>query len=149
MLTHEIQKSIDESILCWLATCDNSGQPNVSPKEVFLAEDTEHILIANIASPKSISNIYENKKVCVSFVHIFKQKGYKLYGVAQELTHGDSQYAAMHKRLYSISGEPYPIQSIIRVKIESTVPIIAPSYFLLPDESEAKKIEYAKRNYLK
>lgn len=57
MLSDEVKKSIEESILCWLATADSKGMPNVSPKEVFLPYGKEEIIIANIASPKSVKNI--------------------------------------------------------------------------------------------
>jgi predicted pyridoxine 5'-phosphate oxidase superfamily flavin-nucleotide-binding protein len=43
----------ERSVLCWLATADESGQPNVSPKEVFAVADDKHIVVANIASPGS------------------------------------------------------------------------------------------------
>ncbi len=148
MITDEILRAIDESVLCWLATSDNSGQPNVSPKEIFLAEDDQHLLIANIASPQSINNIFENSKVCASFIHIFKQKGFKLYGTAREYTEEDPTYPKMHSLLFKITGSAYPIQSIIKIKVESVSPIIAPSYFLFPNESEESKIEQTKKHYL-
>ncbi len=35
MLTSDIKKYIDQSVLCWLATVSKDGIPNVSPKEIF------------------------------------------------------------------------------------------------------------------
>ena len=52
-------------VLCWLATVDALGQPNVSPKEVFAVIDEEHLVIAHIASPTSVKNVLQNPKVCV------------------------------------------------------------------------------------
>jgi len=46
--------------MCWLATVDRHGQPNVSPKEIFAAFDSEHLVIANIASPSSVRNFEVN-----------------------------------------------------------------------------------------
>lgn len=60
-------------VLCWWATADEQGQPNVSPKEVFAVVDDQHLLIANIASPVSVRNIQHNPKVCVSIIDIFVQ----------------------------------------------------------------------------
>jgi len=48
---------LQRSVLCWLATVDAHGQPNVSPKEVFAAFDEKHLVIAHIASPLSVKNI--------------------------------------------------------------------------------------------
>jgi len=44
--------------------------------------DAEHIAVANIASPGTAKNIEANPKVCLTFVHVFAQKGYKIKGQA-------------------------------------------------------------------
>ena len=80
MLTPEVKQSIDQCVLCWLATVDSNSLPNVSPKEVFTYYGEQSLLIANIASPKSVLNIQQNEKVCVSLIDIFRQKGFKLVG---------------------------------------------------------------------
>ena len=78
-ITTEIKKSMDSSVLCWLATVSSEGTPNVSPKEVFTYFKDE-IIIANIASPQTLKNIKENALVCISFIDILIQKGFKLKG---------------------------------------------------------------------
>ncbi len=35
MLSIQMKESAARSVLCWLATIDETGQPNVSPKEIF------------------------------------------------------------------------------------------------------------------
>jgi hypothetical protein len=42
--TPEIRAAVHRSVLCWLATTDANGQPNVSPKEIFALTDDEHIV---------------------------------------------------------------------------------------------------------
>ena len=63
MLNQDTINSINDSVLCWLATANENGEPNVSPKEMFIADGTERILIANIASPNSVRNIDANPSV--------------------------------------------------------------------------------------
>ncbi|WP_245949339.1 pyridoxamine 5'-phosphate oxidase family protein [Lutibacter citreus] len=65
MITAEIKRSIDKSVLCWLAT-SFENQPNISPKEVFTTCGENSIIIANIASPKSALNI----KKTIKFVSV-------------------------------------------------------------------------------
>ena len=43
MLTPDIKKYIDQSVLAWLATVSKEGIPNVSPREIFTFLDDEHI----------------------------------------------------------------------------------------------------------
>ena len=70
VLSQEIRKSIERSVLCWLATASKEGTPNVSPKEAFTMFGEDAIIIANIASPQTIKNIHENRKVCLSFIDV-------------------------------------------------------------------------------
>ena len=51
LITAEIARSIEQSVLCWLATVSADGIPNVSPKEAFLHDGEGRLLVANIASP--------------------------------------------------------------------------------------------------
>jgi len=83
MMTETVKKYIDKAVLCWLATCDENGIPNVSPKEMFTYIGNTTLLIANLASPNSISNIQINPNVCISFIDISVQKGFKLQGHCQ------------------------------------------------------------------
>jgi len=78
-----IKQYINQSVLCWLATSDEDNFTNVSQKEMFTFVEENKLLIANIASPNSIQNIRVNNKVCVSFVDVFVQKGFKIKGIAR------------------------------------------------------------------
>ena len=88
-------QTLGHCVLCWLATADAEGQPNVSPKEVFAVVDERHLVIAHIASPISVRNIQQNPKVCVSLIDIFVQKGWKLMGHTQYLTARDERFMPM------------------------------------------------------
>ena len=49
MFNDEIRDRVRRSVLCWLATADANGQPNVSPKEVFALARENRWLMAHIA----------------------------------------------------------------------------------------------------
>lgn len=135
MLSDEVKQSIDECVLCWLATADANGIPNVSPKEMFIHHENGTLLIANIASPKSVSNIKANPNICVSFVEIFKQKGFKLVGRALYIEESADVFQSYLARLRTLGGERFPILGIIEVTVEKVEKIIAPSYWMFPDET--------------
>ena len=151
MLTEEVLISIEESVLCWLATVDVHGTPNVSPKEMFTAygkgHQKTHILIANIASPNSVANIRANSAVCLSFVHIFKQKGFKLHGVARILNKDDASFPEKHQALYTLTGDDFPFQRIIEIEVLKVNPILAPRYRLFPNTTEDEQISSALNTY--
>ena len=138
----------ERSVLCWLATADESGQPNVSPKEVFAVADDKHIVVANIASPGSAKNIHINEKVCLSFIDVFAQKGFKVFGVASDVTPEAAEYFRWVEPLRMMAGDRFPIHSVFVVRATAVEPIIAPSYRLYPSETtEASQVQAALRTY--
>ncbi len=147
MINAKVKKYINKSVLCWLATVNKSNEPNVSPKEMFTFKDDNTLLIANIASPNSIDNIKQNSKVCVSFVDIFVQKGYKIKGIATLIDKKNLEFDQKVTLLTDLFTDKYPIISIIEIKITSVSKILAPSYFLYPDTTEPSQIESAMRTY--
>lgn len=147
MITEEVKKYIQQSVLCWLATCNSKGEPNVSPKELFTYRDEQTLLIAHLASPNSVKNIEENNQVCVSFVDVFVQKGFKLKGIATLVSKSDPSYKERIKPLIDLYSDIYPIQALIEIKVVSVSPIIAPNYYLNKDTTEASQIENAMKTY--
>ncbi|MCA9919093.1 MAG: pyridoxamine 5'-phosphate oxidase family protein [Anaerolineales bacterium] len=148
MITAEVKASARESVLCWLATANASGEPNVSPKEMFVVEGDDRLLIANIASPTSVRNILQNTAVSVSFIHVFKEKGYKLKGRARIILPTDPAYGTKVAPLLKMTGDRFPIKSVIEVTVTAVSAIIAPSYWLYPDETtEAGKMVQAMQTY--
>lgn len=148
MLTPDIKKYIDQSILCWLATVSRDGIPNVSPKEIFTYLDDEHIGIAHIASPKSLRNIKANQNVCVSFVDVFVQKGYKLIGQAEIIKRTANDFEKKAVKILEMAGDAFPVQALLKIKVVKTAPILAPSYMMYPEKTtEAAQIKSALENY--
>jgi len=137
-----------KSVLCWLATIDAYGQPNVSPKETFAIADNNHIIIANIASSWSAHNIESNNKVCLAFVDVFTQKGFKFHGTAKNVKSHHKDYQLYADSLREIAGERFPFHSIFLMKVTSVESILAPSYQLYPMETtEASQVENALQSY--
>ena len=147
MLTPNIKKSIDRSVLCWLATSSSENVPNVSPKEVFTYYKNRHIIIANIASPQTVRNIKQNNKICISFIDIFVQKGYQLKGIAEIVNKKDKQYPQMETILLKMTEGKFPFSTITSILIEKIKPIIAPRYLLFPETTEKQQIESALETY--
>jgi len=147
-LTGAVRDTARRSVLCWLATVDAQGQPNVSPKEVWAIADAQHVVVANIASPVSVRNIATQPQVCLSFVDVFVQKGYKLLGTAQVVQANDPGFTRWAAPLLAMVGQRFAIQSVLVMAVQSVAPIVAPSYRFYPDETtEASQIESAMQVY--
>ncbi|MFI0492249.1 pyridoxamine 5'-phosphate oxidase family protein [Flavobacterium sp.] len=147
MLDETIIKYINQSVLCWLATSDKDNFPNVSPKEMFTYKGNDTLIIANIASPNSINNISENTNVCVSFVDVFVQKGFKIKGLANIIFKNDADFDLKVKPLIALYSDKFPISAVIEIKVQKVESIQAPSYFLFPEIKENQQIESALETY--
>ena len=148
MFSPELLNSASQSVLCWFATVNADGQPNVSPKEIFAVFDSEHLVIANIASPISARNIEVNPQVCVSFIDVFVQKGFKVTGTARNVLRQDAEFARWAAPLEVKAGPRFQIHSVMVIRAKSFSAILAPSYRIYPAETtEQAQVASAMRAY--
>ena len=147
MLTPEIREALERSVLCWLATVSEDGTPNVSPKEIFLPEGDRHVLIAHVASPRSVRNIRANPNVCLSFVEVFEQRGFKLNGSARVVEAGDPGYDERVAPLKRIATERFPVLAFIEIEVGRVAPIVAPRYKLYRDTRPEDQVARAVKTY--
>lgn len=143
MITQALRTDVEGSVLCWLATADEQGRPNVSPKEIFTTYGEDALVIADIASPISTANIRVNPQVCVSFIDVFRQRGFKVEGRARLIDKGDPDFETMGSELLTIAGPDFPIRAVIVVAIEKVSRIWAPSYRLFPERSLQERMQAA------
>lgn len=146
-INESVRTDIANSVLCWLASVDADGVPNVTPKEIFAAHGDERIVIADINSANSVRNIRNHAAVCVSFVDIFRQRGFKLVGKARIVMPDELGYAELAADLLAKAGPGFPIRAVIDVHIEKIGRIWAPSYALFPDRSEEDRMNEAYATY--
>lgn len=146
VLTEEIKDKMQSTVLCWLATMGKE-YPNVSPKEIFTYYK-DKIIIANIASPQSLKNILVNEHVCVSFVDILVQKGWKLKGTARVVLPDSKEYQIYHAILNELTKGLFPFKTVFEITPTNAKEILAPSYLLYPETtSEIQQIATAKQVY--
>lgn len=124
-----------KAVLCWLATVDEQNRPNVSPKEIFADTGDGRLVIADIASGKSVRNIRSNPAVCVSLIDVFLQRGRKLEGTALIIAADAPEFPAVAAPLLRMTGGKFSVRHVICVQVERTSPIVAPSYFFYPERT--------------
>ena len=146
-LDETVRAELDQTVLCWLATVGADGTPNVSPKEVFAAHGEDALVIAEIASPLSLRNVRANPKVCVSFIDVFRQRGFKVIGEAGIVASDDPAFPGLAVDLLAKAGGVFEVRHVIHVRIAHISRIWAPSYRLFPDRPEVERMEDAYRTY--
>lgn len=148
ILSAEVLEAASRSVLCWLATVSPDGQPNVSPKEIWAPFDSAHLVVANIASPTTVRNVRQSRQVCLSFIDVFVQKGFKILGEAENVDRGQLSFQRWAAPLLSKAEPRFKIHSVVVIRANSVEPIVAPSYWLYPAETtEESQIAAARRTY--
>ena len=137
-LNNKCCESIDESVLCWLATISAQGVPNVTPKQIF-THHNDTLLIAHIASPNTVANIQANPKVCVSMIEVFAMRGFKYIGTAQYFDPDRPEYQTLAPKLSMIAGSDFTILGVIQIQIDHIETIVAPSWRLFPERTLAER----------
>ena len=137
----------EKVVLCWLATVDAANRPNVTPKEIFAETGDGSLVIADIASARSVQNIRVNPAVCVSLIDIFLQRGRKLEGTAEIIDPDHPDFSGLVAPLLAKTGGKFAIRHVISVRIERASPILAPSYRFFPERSEEELQGDAYRAY--
>jgi len=88
-LSEEAKKIINEVQPALVATASKEGKPNVSPKGSFRVLDDEHVVFADIASPRTIANLRENPQVSAIILNPATLGGCRIWGKAEIIESGD------------------------------------------------------------
>ena len=88
-LTDEAKKAIGEIRPSLVATASRTGKPNVSAKGSLRVLDDEHVVFADIASPRTVTNIRENPRVAVICLDAAARKGCRIWGKGSIFNSGE------------------------------------------------------------
>jgi len=126
ILTDDMRRLIEEQRLCYVATADADGAPNLSAKGTLVVWDANTLAFADIRSPRTVANLRVNPRIEVNVVDPIARKGYRFKGTAEAYTDGPVFERGM--RLYTERGVTNPIRSIIVVQVTRALPMISPAY---------------------
>jgi len=129
ILTEDMQRVIREQRLGFVATVCPDGTPNLSPKGTTTVWDADHLVFADIRSPRTIANLQQNPAIEINVVDWFTRKGYRFKGSAQVMVSGalfDELVAFFEKR--GLFDAPRRIQTVVMVEVQRALPLISPAY---------------------
>lgn len=106
ILTAEMRDVIHRAILLFIATVNEDGTPNLSPKASLTARG-DSLFFADIASCRTIENLQRNPAISINVVDIFARRAYRFNGTARLLQKADpnrQEVNGFNQRL-GLSGE--------------------------------------------
>lgn len=128
-LTADMQRVIREQRLGYVATVCPDGTPNLSPKGTTTVWDDEHLVFADIRSPRTIANLKLNPAIEINVVDWFTRKGYRFKGTATVLESGPlfDELVSFYKQR-GLMDAPRRIQAVVMVKVERALSLFSPAY---------------------
>ena len=137
LFTNEIKNIIEQQKLGYVATVSPDNTPNLSPKGTISVWDEEHLVFADIKSPKTMANLEKNSALEINVVDPITRKGYRFKGVGTILASG-SEYDKIIS-YYTNIGIKSKIGRVVLIKVTSVNDVTSPLYDLGYTEDEIKK----------
>ena len=136
VLTADMKRVVGEQRLGFVATVCPDGTPNLSPKGTTAVWDDDHLVFANIRSPRTLANLRQNANLEINVVDPFVRKGYRFKGVASVLDSGPVYDKVV--AFYRQRGVASVIREVVIVEVRSAKPIDSPAYDLGATEDEVR-----------
>jgi len=128
-LTEDMKRIIHEQRLGYVATVCPDGTPNLSPKGTTTVWDDDHLVFADIRSPRTIANLKQNPSIEINVVDWFTRKGYRFKGIATVLESGAlfDEVITTYQQA-GPSDAPHRIQAIVMIEVQRALPLVSPAY---------------------
>ncbi len=115
-LSDRVKETIAEIRPGIIATASKDGKPNVSAKGSFRVLDDDHVIFADISSPRTIANLKENPRVSILVVHPKSMKGCRIWGKGEVLDSGEL-FDEMSKEF---ADRNLKVSHVVKVTVEET-----------------------------
>jgi uncharacterized protein len=130
----DARATVERYPLCFVASINEDGSPNLSPKGTIRVWDADHLVFADIASPQTVANVRRDDRVHVNVVDHFGRRGWRFTGRA----HLTDEPALLEAIRSEYPGEPYPFEQAVLVRVETARELRSPSYALGKTENQLR-----------
>jgi len=132
----DMESIIKQAILSFVATVNEDGTPNLSPKASLMVMDGV-LYFADIASPRTILNLRRNPAVEINVVDIFQRRGYRFAGQALVLPPDEDESLMIAYWIWTTNGLEYPVDHVVKIETTSITPLLSPAHvFAQPPRSQ-------------
>lgn len=146
ILTEHMKEVVRGTMLCFVATINKDGSPNLSPKSSLRVHGDAHLLFADMASPRTVMNLRRDARIELNCIDIFSRKGYRFAGTAELFSEGDALYNALRSDVAVEHGETLPVKTAVLIEVLLASPVISPAYtFVEGVTEEALRAAYSEK----
>ena len=136
MLDPDMKQIVTGTMLCFVATTNEDGSPNLSPKSSLRVHDDTHLMFANMAPPGTVRNLRRDPRIEINCVDIFSRRGYRFSGRASVHAGDDPIYLALRADVAAEHGDVIPVFDAVLVDVLQVHPVISPAYTFIEGVTE-------------
>ena len=146
-ITADMEAIIKGAILSFVATINEDGTPNLSPKASLTVRNGA-LYFADIASPQTIVNLKRNPAVEINVVDFFQRRGYRFKGRALILPPDDDRSLMIANWVRATNGHEYPVDHVVKIESTSITPLLSPAHvFADPPRSQEEIRDTYRQKY--
>lgn len=132
VLTNEMQAAVRAERLGYVATVNADGTPNVAPKGTTTVLDADHLVFADIASPRTVANLRVRPATEVNVVDPVRRKGWRFAGEGRVVDEGaelETLLAFFRGRGVAIERAGRPrVRCAVVIRVHKVDELISPAY---------------------
>jgi predicted pyridoxine 5'-phosphate oxidase superfamily flavin-nucleotide-binding protein len=136
MFDEDVKQMVARTILCFAATTNEDGSPNLSPKSSLRVHDDNHLMFANMASPGTVANLRRDPRIEINCVDIFARRGYRFVGRATVHSGDDPLYRALRTDIAAEHGDAIPVFDAVLIEVQQVHAVISPAYTFIDGVTE-------------
>jgi len=137
IIDEEMKRVVEEQRLGYASTVCPDATPNLSPKGTTAVWDDDHLIFADIRSPRTVENLRHNPAIEINVVDPISRKGYRFKGTGMVLTRGPLFDEAL--TFYRRRGVANKIRAVVLVEVGCAMPLTSPAYDLGASEQEVRE----------
>jgi uncharacterized protein len=141
-LTEDMKRVVNEQRLAFAATVCADGTANLSPKGTIAVLDDDHLMFADLASPRTVENLRRNGSIELNVVDPVTRTGYRFKGRGAVIGEGErfEQLVASYGTGDRAVARPRErIRHVIVVELDRCLPLISPAYDSGATEAEVSE----------
>jgi uncharacterized protein len=144
MLTDEMKSIIGTYPLGFVASVNEDGTPNLSPKGTFVVLNDTQLVFGHIRSPGTMANIAKRPTIEVNFLDVRARKAVRLRGRARMFSRSAPEFSPLFAALEGWKGYTELMKAVVRVDIETASLILSPAYDIGHTEAQLREQYKAK-----
>jgi predicted pyridoxine 5'-phosphate oxidase superfamily flavin-nucleotide-binding protein len=125
-ITEDMKRVVEEKRLGFMTTVCKVGTPNLLPKGLTFVLDDEHLVIGEVRSPQTISNLATRPTAEINVVDPIARKGFRFKGECRVYSEG-AEFEELVVLLRA-KGAKSGIRSVIVMTVKRAHPLVSPVY---------------------